>query len=173
MRAIDPELVEGVHYSIVFYGGSVLAQFDADDPEVTELVSLLAVNRSPALIADSDLKKAGDEPGGTKREIEEKLKGRGFYWQTAGREIENYIPPSQLKAGIQKTMPQTAVPRMKDDFGDWLPKNAKKVKIAQSVVTSFAADLTRLDLRTKLTKLLAFIRDANHLSPLPDAPLAT
>src|SRR5436190_5125547 len=53
MRAMDQSLVEGVHYSILFYGGKVLSHFTAEhDPEVNDLVSMLAANRNSAIIMD-------------------------------------------------------------------------------------------------------------------------
>jgi predicted ATPase len=54
LKQVAPELVEGAHYVILFYGGKVLSHFSADDPEFTELVSLLAANRHTVVVMDRD-----------------------------------------------------------------------------------------------------------------------
>lgn len=163
LHSLDSELVEGVHYSIVYYGGKVLTHFSADDPEFTDLVSLLAVNRNPVLIADSDKSSESDSYGETKARIEEELNGRGLFWITAGREIENYISPVVLSAAIKAVNPSATIPSMKKPFGDWLPKKINKVKLAKEVVSHSAADPTQLNLGERMAELQQFIRNANHM----------
>lgn len=54
IRAVAPELVEGVDYSIMFYGGRLLSHLSADDSEVSDFISLRKLNRNVAVVIDSD-----------------------------------------------------------------------------------------------------------------------
>ena len=40
IQPVDPALKEGLHYSIMFYGGRLLSHLTANDPEVDEFISL-------------------------------------------------------------------------------------------------------------------------------------
>jgi hypothetical protein len=39
------EFIEGIHYSVMFYGGGLLRHLTADDPSVEEFISLRLLNR--------------------------------------------------------------------------------------------------------------------------------
>jgi predicted ATP-dependent endonuclease of OLD family len=53
--ASEGTLKEGTHYSIMFYGGRLLAHLDGLPPdESNSLISLLYINRNVALLMDSD-----------------------------------------------------------------------------------------------------------------------
>jgi predicted ATPase len=49
IKAEAPELVEGIHYSIMFYGGRLLSHLSANDDEVSEFISLGALNQNLAI----------------------------------------------------------------------------------------------------------------------------
>lgn len=97
----DGELIEGAHYTFMYYSGKVLSHFEAvpDDGHST-LVSMVTTNRNVAIVMDSDRKR---KPGSKrkpsprinstkKRLIDGVRRQGGFSWVTAGKEIENYIP---------------------------------------------------------------------------------
>ena len=92
IAAIAPDLIEGIHYSIMFYGGRLLSHLTALDDEVTEFIELRSLNRNIAVVMDSDRSGELDEINATKKRIEEEfIKTRGIAWITKGREIENYV----------------------------------------------------------------------------------
>ena len=104
------DLQEGVHYSIMFYGGRLLSHLDFDgtgewdDEAVTELIDLAKINRNSAIILDSD-KDAEEAPlNKTKKRIIEAFtdgeNGKCFAWVTQGREIENYVDNEAYQTSV-------------------------------------------------------------------------
>ena len=101
-----PDLVEGLHYTIMFYGGRLLAHLTADDTEIDEFIQLQRINRNMAIVIDSDRTKKGQPINATKRRIRTEFSNnKGYCWVTSGREIENYIPASVLQAAITACHP--------------------------------------------------------------------
>lgn len=166
LTSCDSELVEGVHYSLMFYGGRLLSHLSAHDEEVDDFIALRSVNRWVAVVMDSDRGKKGERLGETKLRIRGSLEDdHGFSWVTAGREIENYIDVAVLRAAIRSVHPNRPEPkRPHDEFVDVM-KGVDKVKVAHAVIDQ-PADLTPLDLRAQIRKLSTFIRKANGLEPL-------
>lgn len=170
IKSVDEKLVEGIHYSIMFYGGRLLSHLSANDPEVTEFISLRRLNRYISILIDSDRKTAHSHLNATKMRVRKEFdEGEGFAWITKGREIENYISPKTLEDSV-KSVHSNAV-KLKsigqfDNSLHYVDKNKKlvkdvdKVKVAHEVVKS-PADLSILDLNQQVTKLVKFIRDAN------------
>jgi hypothetical protein len=105
LTAMAPELVEGVHFSIVFYGGTLLRYLSPEDPAVKEFISLPRVNRNFWVVMDSD-RKAADAPlGETKVRVQEAMTGYGGLagsWVTAGYTVENYVPAEVLSTSIRE-----------------------------------------------------------------------
>lgn len=53
----DGALIEGAHYSFMYYGGKVLSHFEAlPESELSPLLSMVTVNRNVAIVMDSDRK---------------------------------------------------------------------------------------------------------------------
>ena len=118
----DGDLKEGIHYTIMFYGGKLLAHLSADSLDAqTGLIALLSMNRNAALLIDSDRRLAGktktgktQKPrmhiNGTKKRIKEEMeKLGGFVWVTEGKEVENYIPIkiyAELTGQLEPTVSQ-------------------------------------------------------------------
>jgi predicted ATP-dependent endonuclease of OLD family len=106
----DHDLEEGVHYSIMFYGGRLLSHLDFDgtaqwdEEAVNELIDLAKINRNSAIVLDSDKSEEGSSLNGTKNRIIEAFTARDndkcFAWVTAGREIENYVSPAIFKEAV-------------------------------------------------------------------------
>lgn len=106
IKAIDPNLKEGINYSIMFYGGRLLSHLTADDSEVDEFISLRRLNRNICILIDSDRSNPYVRINATKRRlIEEFNKGPGFAWLSKGREIENYIDAYQLEKAVVSLHP--------------------------------------------------------------------
>lgn len=166
-----PDFVEGIHYSIMFYGGRLLSHLSAHDPEVTDFISLVAINRHSAIVMDSDMKSSKSNINPTKSRVRDEFREGGlFVWVTEGREIENYVPHALLTECVDEVAPGCGSKASSRKFDRALPLTSKsqtrvvdKIKVA-SLVASKQADLSRYDLEQRIAELVAFIHDANpHL----------
>lgn len=172
IQSFNNKLVEGIHYSIMFYGGRLLSHLTANDPEVTEFISLRRLNRYISIVIDSDKDKLRGRINDTKRRIRDEFDaGEGFAWITKGREIENYIESGLIEDAVKKVHPQAVKLPKKGQFENSLHyktstgkliKKADKVKIAHEIVKS-PVDLSILDLKQMVEKLVKFITDSNDL----------
>ncbi|MWL87685.1 ATP-dependent endonuclease [Cupriavidus sp. SW-Y-13] len=182
----DGELTEGIHYQCVFYGGRLLSHLSADetDSDTVEGVSILRVNRNAAVIIDSDKRTADDPLNDTKQRIISEVKSMGgIAWVTSGREIENCVPFSCLKAWAEgkeiklKTPPERFVSvfdyldARKSGFGKKMSK--QKAVLAESFRDFVTKDNLTADpeLNAKVSELCAEIRKWNQL-PEPTPPEA-
>jgi hypothetical protein len=168
----DSELKEGVHYSIMFYGGRLLSHLSADDPEVTDFISLRRLNRFISILIDSDKAHTRAQINATKRRVRDEFNaGPGFAWVTKGREIENYIPPNVIEKavhqlykdvrGLVSSDPFSHVTHYKKLTGRKRHK-ADKVKLAHEVVKE-QTDFSCLDLKKMVDRVISFIREANDV----------
>jgi AAA ATPase domain len=180
ITALAPELIEGIHYSIMFYGGRLLSHLSADDDEVDAFISLRALNQNFAVVMDSDKATDSDDINSTKQRIIDEIGvGRSMAWLTAGREIENYVDPSLIQAALREMYEEIyekpeSVGRYDHAFYfrrvDAVPqpgtrptslkKDADKVKLAKRVC-AHRANLDILDLRERVQELVDLIRRAN------------
>lgn len=176
IKALDATLIEGVHYSIMFYGGRLLSHLSVQDEEVTEFIRLRRLNRHIAIVIDSDRDTAEATINATKNRVTEEFNGgSGFAWVTNGREIENYIESNILEEAIKRLYPDAKALAYKGNIykhalhfkADSGPvrKDADKVKVAHEVCRT-VPNLDVLDLRSRMTQLLTFIREANHVESL-------
>ncbi len=166
LHEIDPELVEGLHYSIMFYGGRLLSHLSADDSTVSDFIALQRLNRHVAILFDSDKDKAASHISATKRRVRQEVeRAGGFAWVTRGREIENYLQPATLSGALTDVHPRKTFLAAADEFAycyapaDGDRKSIDKIALATHAVQ--VVDLDRLDLRSKVSGLAKFIRDAN------------
>lgn len=107
----DSNLIEGIHYSIMFYGGRLLSHLSYSDFEseswIKDFISLRRLNRRGMVLIDSDRTSEQAEINKTKQRICEEFEQDGYAWVTNGREIENYIPKEQLAEAIKITHPKS------------------------------------------------------------------
>jgi hypothetical protein len=171
LRSIDSSLTEGIHYSVMFYGGRLAAHLsNADDEEVEKFISLRRLNRRGVMLMDSDRRKPHSPLNATKRRLSREFDlGPGHAWITAGREIENYLAPNQLLAGLNNAVPSakpfggfgrydsTLAITRKGGKSDLAPK----VAVAHYITDHFDPDLSNYDLRQQLGSLKKFILDSN------------
>lgn len=165
IKYLASDLVEGVDYSIMFYGGRLLSHLTADDPEVDEFISLRRLNRNIAILIDSDKKSATARVNDTKKRIVGEF-GEDA-WVTAGREVENYVPSAMISAALAEIYPSKfaalASPgryehRLHFESRDkTLYDRVDKIKVARSVAQK-PADFSELDLDRRVSALVAFIR---------------
>lgn len=173
IHTVDQSLAEGVHYSIMFYGGKLLSHLTADDPWVDDFISLRRLNRNICIIIDRDKSDGEHEINKTKVRVRSEFnKGPGFAWVTKGREIENYIDPIILGTAMKQMYGEQVSLKGKagiyDECTSYLKKTetkaADKVRLARRVVC-MNPSLERLDLKKQMSKLVRFIRQANGLEP--------
>ncbi|MFF2298622.1 AAA family ATPase [Arthrobacter sp. NPDC058127] len=101
-----PDLIEGAHYSIMFYGGALLNHLAVDDKATKEFIALLRINQNLAVVIDSDRKDANDRLNDTKLRILDEIKEiDAVAWVTDGYTLENYALPEALQAVIESEYP--------------------------------------------------------------------
>jgi hypothetical protein len=174
---VDPTLVEGVHYSVMFYGGRLLNHLSADDPDVQDFISLRRLNRHIAILIDSDKKTARARLNATKVRVRDEFDaGPGFAWITKGYTIENYVPAELLRKGVTSSHPSASVSWDGDLYVNPLgseaysgpPADTDKIAIARHVVEIWDDAATwPHDLQSQTRRLADFIRDANGLARRP------
>lgn len=101
-------LEEGIHYSVMIYGGKLLNALDASTCEdvPAELISLFRINTHFCVLMDSDKKSSHSRLNSTKRRIIDECEQSGaMSWVTWGATIENYVPEDVLVASIEKCYP--------------------------------------------------------------------
>lgn len=175
IASVAPDLVEGTHYSVMFYGGRNLSHLSAEDDEINEFISLRALNQNCAILIDSDRSKPGDAINATKTRLcAEFSSGDGMAWVTDGREIENYVEFSQLQTAVQAVhskgydrassaggaFDRTLSYMANKADGTQAEVTADKVKVAK-VIAGQPANLDVLDLKARVVELVAMIRKAN------------
>ena len=157
IKLIDNTLIEGVDYSIVFYGGRVLAQFSfADDG--SDLVNAVSLSREFAVVIDSDKKTKESAVNKTKLRVAEEIETLGgFCWVTQGREMENYLSDTVI-GNLAAEDSNITVP--KDEFAQVLdPEKVKKVDFARRAI-EVASDDWPLDLKKQVLELVKRIHAA-------------
>lgn len=161
-----PELKEGEHYSVMFYGGRLLSHLTVSDDDVKEFIELQRLNRNVAIVMDSDCADAHEQPNATKQRVAQQTKTHGgLAWITAGREIENYIPKDVVATALATVHPSKTFRKAKDEWScgyEAIPKGSAQVdKLAVARHVAGTVDLDVLDLRTRVDELVKFIRGAN------------
>lgn len=178
LSEVGPNLIEGVHFSIMFYGGRLLSHVSGRDFEdsihVEELISLRKLNRNSVLILDSDKSSSGAPLNETKtRLIEEFNDGDGFAWVTDGREIENYLDLDKLELSLKDAHPSAEKIAWRNKYSNLLEyvrredgekRTASKVKVARIYVSANTPLIDKFDLEEKVQKLVSFIEECNHQS---------
>ncbi|WP_055446039.1 AAA family ATPase [Lacinutrix mariniflava] len=96
IEILSPELKEGLHYVIMFYGGRLLSNLSFDFEWLKkEVIPLLKINRNAYVVIDRDGKTINTKLNETKVRIKEEI-GENRCWITKGREIENYLSDETL-----------------------------------------------------------------------------
>jgi energy-coupling factor transporter ATP-binding protein EcfA2 len=178
LRAIAPELIEGIDFSIVFYGGALLARLSAmtealDDPT---LVDLWRINRRMWVLMDADRGGGELKPAVQRLQTEIAEAGAGGTWVTRGYTIENYIDPGVLEEAVRSVHP--SVERIVDKSSTVDPlanlvradgepfSHVDKVAVALAVC-EVQANLDVLDLTDRVSELADFIREVSPETVVP------
>ena len=177
IKLLRPELEEGIHYSIMFYGGRLLSHLSPDDSDVSEFISLRKLNRHSCVVMDSDRREASEAVNSTKQRIvDEWASHSGFPWITQGREIENYVGSEAMLEALQTVAPTKTHVAASDEYSEQIGRDergralADKIKVAHWLDDNNRLSLDVLDLRQRITDLCSFIYVANQLTaPQPVA----
>lgn len=180
ISAFDRDLKEGIHYTVMFYGGALIRHLTASDDAVPDFIKLRDLNRNMAVILDSDRESARSDlkPNVQRIEVEMKNCG-GLVWITEGREMENYVDGQVIQNALERVHPNLFAAPGKT--GRWdhafyfqqidaktgskkTYKEADKVRLAHEVCKN-SADLNVLDLEDRIAALADMIRKANALPP--------
>lgn len=170
IQLFAPELIEGIHYSIMFYGGRLLNHLSADDVDVNEFISLRRLNRNSSIVIDSDKDKPQRSINATKTRIRrayEEPDSPGHAWITNCRTIENYVPVTLLLATLAEMYPTL---RPKYNGSKWSQPldgssgvRVDKVALARKICHQWDLDTTdQHDLKAQIRKIVKMIRYANH-----------
>lgn len=169
----DPSLIEGIHYSIMFYGGRLASHLSAeldDAKDINDFIALRRLNRRGVILIDSDKPSPHAKINATKLRLAREFgEGPGHAWITAGREIENYLPSNAIDRAIKSIHPNAARTSGDGQHDRVLAmtsraateRTADKVRVAQFISVHEQPDLSRLDLHRQIQKLVSFIRASN------------
>jgi putative ATP-dependent endonuclease of the OLD family len=168
----DGQLIEGLHYQTVFYGGKLLSHISADPGSNSNGVQLFHVNTNNILIIDSDKRQVSDEINATKTRISEEIeRNNGVVWVTDCREIENYIPIECMEKILDKSI--ESFPKQFDSFFDWLntvedTKGTyylrKKPLLAENIIPYMNKEnLILYDFQEKIQRIVKTIKYWNNM----------
>lgn len=172
----EPDLVEGIHYSIMFYGGRLFSHLTAMDQDeqleaVEDLISVRKLNRHSVIMFDSDKSTSRSRLNKTKQRLKEEFNdGSGFAWVTEGREVENYLDFDQVEISVKTVHPSAGCVLEKNKWSNLLKyvkprstdeKTANKVKVARYYIENYEPDLSVFDLEERMDQLVEFISSAN------------
>lgn len=176
----EPDLKEGIHYSIMFYGGRLLSHLSVDDEAVQDFINIRSLNKNTAIVIDSDKSNKNSRINDTKIRINAEFnKDNGLCWITKGREIENYISYLKIQSGLKQVYKNYASPYKEGMYEHSLyfienkkPENSKKqpgnlykdadkIRIAR-LLTLNKLDTNILDLNERLADIIKMIKDANY-----------
>lgn len=175
IHAKRPGLIEGVHYSIMFYGGRLFSHLTAEESAgavgVDQLVAVRRLNQNTAIVFDSDKSRPRARLTDTKQRLRTEFDaGPGFAWVTRGREVENYLDESALEQVIREVHPSVGSFPAGGQWANLLVykskkggemRTANKVKVARLYVQKNKPDFSRLDLNKRINQLVNFIERAN------------
>lgn len=184
LRQSAPDLTEGIHFSIMFYGGRLLSHLTVlDETMVDDLICLRRLNRHSAIMIDSDRASPHARLNATKTRIRNEFTSDspGIAWITDGRTIENYVPPNLLYDAVAKIHPTAKLSWKGERFSNPLamlgpvgrrpPPALDKVKIAREVSDLWVDEPTDPQLQNKIDEVVQFVRQAQE--PAPRSSLAT
>lgn len=176
LLSMNPNLIEGVHYSIMFYGGRLFSHLTAmDDDEIQEkvddFISVRNLNRNTVIMFDSDKDNSRARLSSTKRRLKQEFDlGEGFTWVTKGREVENYLDYEKVEESVLAVHPSAGNLVTKDEWANLLiykkargndERTASKVKVARHYVSNNEVDFNVLDLEARIAQLCEFIVKSN------------
>lgn len=131
LNLLRSDLVEGYHYSIMFYGGRLISNLSFDyDIIINDLIPLLKLNRNAFVIMDRDGTNINTKLNDTKIRIQKEI-GPNNTWITKGREIENYLSDSSIEKWLKEVYSIDCV--FKNKLNTKFEENIVKINKAQKI----------------------------------------
>ncbi len=174
LSLLAPELKEGLHYSIMFYGGRLLSNLSFDFEWFNEeVIPLVKINRNAYVVIDRDGKSMNSKINQTKQRISDEI-GASNFWITKGREIENYLSDDVIKKwlkekyGYNSSLTNEKNTKLEDNISQSNAKIKLKYNSSKTVysaeISEFidSASIEILDLEEKLNELIVNIRNWNE-----------
>ncbi len=174
IKSKDEKLKEGIHYSIMFYGGRLLSHLDYEDEKKVEndFIELAKLGRHSCILIDSDKKQKNSKLNATKERIKNAFTdNQQFVWITDCGEIENYLDIDNYNNAISKVH-KIANKQKKHKYHKLTyldsenTKSINKVLVAKKYVEieANAAKTDNFDLNDRLNELVGKIKEANGVS---------
>lgn len=173
IEILAPDLKEGLHYVIMFYGGRLLSNLSFDFEWLKkEVIPLLKINSNAYVIIDRDGKTVNTKLNGTKIRIQAEI-GENRCWITKGREIENYLSDKTLSTWLNKNHKyKTEVVNDKNiKLEENIINSDSKIKLKYNLnKTIYSSEISKyikldsidvLDLKEKLNELIEAIKEWN------------
>ncbi len=181
LELMNEDLQEGLHYQILYYGGSTRSHLTFED-KTDDLINVLKLSRNTVMICDSDRKSETDSINRTKERLREECKDAGaIYWITEGREIENYFSDDVLTRCYRRllnndevtvrlgqferlgeVLRDQVVPYVTDSDQGKIDYDSNKVRWMREITKELSTeDLDQLGLRKRLEHIERFIMEAN------------
>lgn len=158
--------VEGSEFVFMEYGGRCLKHFDFTELKVEDfemedakwLIPALSVSRNAYVVMDSD--KRGWKSKINETKMKAATSANSGSWITAGREIENYLPPDIAMElfGCKLNKYDSANEKYRNQKGRSLDK--KKIALAATELIT-KSNWRRIDLETKIGELVEVIKKWN------------
>lgn len=174
----NKDLIEGVHYTIMFYGGGLIKHISASEDYTEEFIKLLKLNQNCAVVLDSDKSSDEERLKDSASRITNELSESGrISWVTSGREIENYVDHASLQDALKTLHPKLYDGEQRGDRFDHAfyfyrkAKNGSRRETykdgdkvgAASIICSKKADYSILDLDERVSEIVQAIEKANDL----------
>lgn len=174
LKAMNCGFVEGIHYSVMFYGGRILSHLTAsENEEMSDFISLLSLNRNIVIILDSDKSSSAAKVNDTKKRIISEVESNGGYaWLTKGREVENYLLADDVEKVVKVVHP-IKVKSLEgkgqfDNILKYIPNGkgasdcvADKVSVARKYIETQEINLNVLDLNKRISEVIEYIASVN------------
>jgi AAA15 family ATPase/GTPase len=173
INLLAPELKEGLHYSIMFYGGRLLANLTFDfDWFNKDVIPLLKLNHNAYVVIDRDGKITNPKLNETKIRISQEI-GEGNFWITGGREIENYLSDKSINDWLKNNhnydvgFSNDKNQKLEDNILQSNNKMKLKYNLSKTIYSSEITNyidensMDVLDLKVKINQLIEKIRNWN------------
>ncbi|MFN8358882.1 MAG: AAA family ATPase [Candidatus Kapaibacterium sp.] len=175
LEILAPDLKEGLHYSIMFYGGRLLANLSFDSESFNkEVIPLLKINRNAFVIIDRDGKITSPKLNDTKKRINQEI-GDNHCWITEGREIENYLSGEVVtnwllgRHGTNVQFVNDKNTKLEDNIRNSTKRNILTYNSSKTLYSSEIREfidpdsLNVMDLKARLQRLVEVIREWNRM----------
>jgi hypothetical protein len=186
LELVDPSLQEGVHYTTMTYGGSLLANLSLkggflliderpvsltrEDKRKSDLIDLLKLGRNCTIIADSDKRKASDELRPLLQALRDEAENSTAEVVVIEevRTVENLLPPKVLESAVRSVHRAAGdfvapITRFDDPFENFKGGTPDKVKVAKAAIPLLSS-IEQIEIKLHydaLNSVAKRIRDAN------------